>query len=81
MRAHYSLVPYQTETLRGHGTAEEEEDGLTVRRSGTLRHRAQLPQVKRLNSYLGLNNKRLMTAEPFPKLLFYTNSLRQHCGK
>ncbi|XP_044074191.1 junctional sarcoplasmic reticulum protein 1 isoform X2 [Siniperca chuatsi] len=33
------------ETLRGQGTAEEEEEvGLTVRRSGTLRHRGQPPE-------------------------------------
>ncbi|XP_071348137.1 junctional sarcoplasmic reticulum protein 1 [Trachinotus anak] len=33
------------ETLRGQGTVEEEEEvGLTVRRSGTLRHRGQPPE-------------------------------------
>uniref|UniRef100_UPI003AAABD76 uncharacterized protein n=1 Tax=Centroberyx gerrardi TaxID=166262 RepID=UPI003AAABD76 len=33
------------ETLRGQGAAEEEEEaGLTVRRSGTLRHRRQPPE-------------------------------------
>ncbi|XP_023258695.1 junctional sarcoplasmic reticulum protein 1-like [Seriola lalandi dorsalis] len=32
------------ETLRGQGTVEEEEVGLTVRRSGTLRHRGQPPE-------------------------------------
>ncbi|XP_026170428.1 uncharacterized protein LOC113135009 isoform X2 [Mastacembelus armatus] len=32
------------ETLRGQGTAEEEEVRLTVRQSGTLRHRGQPPE-------------------------------------
>ncbi|XP_049888455.1 junctional sarcoplasmic reticulum protein 1 isoform X2 [Epinephelus moara] len=32
------------ETLRGQGMAEEEEVGLTVRRSGTLRHRGLPPE-------------------------------------
>ncbi|KAM7400821.1 hypothetical protein PAMA_005141 [Pampus argenteus] len=40
-----SLKKQKTETLRGQRTAEEEEEvGLTVRRSGTLRHRRQPPE-------------------------------------
>lgn len=38
----------KTEALRGQGTAEEEEEaGLTVRRSSALRRRGQPPEVNR----------------------------------
>lgn len=48
----------KTEMLRGQGTAEEEQVGLRARRSGTLRHRGQPPEVK----------------TPFWLVLFFKNS-------